>query len=596
MQPMSDTRLTKDPLVDLAAIEHRIAQSDADTKQAEITAPVGQSERRYRHLVENSLGLICTHDLDGTVLSVNPAAAQSLGYEPHEGVGKNLREFLAPDTRHLLDAYLERIRQNGSDSGLMRLVRRDGTERVWLYRNVRYDEPDTSAFVLGHAIDITDRVAAEVALRQSERALKLARDELEERVRERTAELLRANEALRAETAQRRRLEEQIREAQKLEALGRFAGGVAHDFNNLLTVILGSSELLARSVREEASRALIEDVRLASERAAALTRQLLAFGRRQMIVRQALDLNLLIRRLESMIRRLIGEHIALSLALDAEIGSVVADSGQIEQVLLNLVANARDAMPDGGRLTIATQAVSIDGEWPEHPEIVAGRYVVLSVTDTGHGIDADTRPHIFEPFFTTKSPGEGTGLGLATVYGVVNQNGGYICVDSAPAQGTLFSIYLPEAGVAADDRPAHSEETARARAGTETILVAEDEETVRSLMRAALVQQGYTVIDAANGVDAMRLFDEHAGSIDMLITDMVMPYMSGRQLHAALRSRQAHLSVLFLSGYTDEFVASQFVTGPHAAFLQKPFTLESLTRTVRELLDARPGRRTNETG
>jgi PAS domain S-box-containing protein len=530
------------------------------------------------------------------VLSVNPAAAQSLGYEPHDGIGKNLREFLAPDTRHLLDAYLERIRQNGSDSGLMRVVRRDGTERVWLYRNVRYDEPDTSAFVLGHAIDITDRVAAEVALRQSERALKLAHDELEERVRERTAELLRANEALRAETAQRRRLEEQIREAQKLEALGRFAGGVAHDFNNLLTVILGSSELLARSVREEASRALIEDVRLASERAAALTRQLLAFGRRQMIVRQALDLNLLIRRLESMIRRLIGEHIALSLALDGEIGSVVADCGQIEQVLLNLVANARDAMPDGGRLTIATQAVSIDGEWPEHPEIVAGRYVSLSVTDTGHGIDADTRPHIFEPFFTTKSPGEGTGLGLATVYGIVNQNGGYICVDSAPAQGTLFSIYLPEAGATAGDGPAHPEETARARAGTETILVAEDEETVRSLMRAALEQQGYTVIDAANGADAMCLFDEHAGSIDMLVTDMVMPHMSGRQLHAALRLRQAHLKVLFLSGYTDEFVASQFVTGPHAAFLQKPFTLESLTRAVRELLDARPRSCTSETG
>src|SRR5262249_11138759 len=197
-----------------------------------------------------------------------------------------------------------------------------------------------------------------------------------------------------------------------------------------------------------------------------------------------------IRRLENMIRRLIGEHIALSLALDAEIGSVVADCGQIEQVLLNLVANARDAMPDGGRLTIATKAASIDGEWSEHPEIMAGRYVVLTVTDTGHGIDADTRPHIFEPFFTTKSPGEGTGLGLATVYGIVNQNGGYICVDSTPAQGTLFSIYLPEAGVTADDRPAHSEETARARAGTETILVAEDEETVRSLMRAALEQQG----------------------------------------------------------------------------------------------------------
>jgi PAS domain S-box-containing protein len=584
---MPATRPITDPLVDLAAIEHRIARVDAETKLAEITRPVGQSERRYRHLVENSLGLICTHDLEGTVLSVNSAAAQSLGYEPHEGIGKNLREFLAPDTRPLFDAYLERLGQSGRASGLMRVVSRDGAERVWLYRNVRYDEPGTSPYVLGHAIDITERVAAEAALKRSERALKRAHDELEDRVRERTAELLRANDALQAETEKRRRLEEQIRETQKLEALGRFAGGVAHDFNNLLTVIIASSELLALSIREETALALVQDVRRAAERAAALTLQLLAFGRRQMLVRQALDLNLVIGRLENMMGRLIGAHIELSLSLDAEIPFVRADRGQIEQVVLNLVANARDAMPGGGSVTIATSSTTVDGaSMPDRPEIVAGRYVVLSVRDSGHGIDAETRTHIFEPFFTTRSRGEGAGLGLATVYGIVSQSGGYISVESAPAEGTVFRIYLPAEEPSEHDRSAHVELAAQPGRGTETILLAEDEEAVRSLVRGALERQGYTVIDAPNGADALRLFDERAGSIHLLVTDIVMPQMSGRQLHAELSARQATLKVLFISGYADAAVASQIVTGPRVAFLRKPFTLDLLTRTVRQLLDA----------
>jgi len=431
-------------------------------------------------------------------------------------------------------------------------------------------------------------VAVEAALRQSERALKQAHDGLEDRVRERTAELLRAGEALRLEGEARRRLEEQVRETQKLEALGRFAGGVAHDFNNLLTVIVASSELLALKVREETSRALVEDVMRAAERAAALTRQLLAFGRRQMLVRQALDLNLIIGRLESMTRRLIGAHIELSLSLDPEIPLVEADWGQIEQVVFNLVANARDAMPEGGLLTISTKSTIVDGtSMPDRPDMVAGRYVVLSVSDTGCGIDSDTRTHIFEPFFTTKSLGRGTGLGLATVYGIVSQNGGFISVESTLAQGTMFSIYMPEALPTAESRPAHAEAIARPTGGTETILLAEDEETVRSLMRAALEQQGYTVLAAPNGADALRPFDEGPGCVDMLVTDIVMPHMGGRELHAELTSRQADLKVLFLSGYANELVASQLVTGPRVAFLQKPFTLDLLTRTIRQMLDAR---------
>jgi PAS domain S-box-containing protein len=577
------------PLVDLAAIEHRIAQVDAKARQAGADAQLDARERRYQHLVENSLGLICTHDLDGTVLSVNPAAAQSLGYEPQEGIGKHLSDFLAADTRHLFGAYLERVRQNGSDSGLMRVVRRDGTERVWLYRNVRYDEPGTSGFVLGHAIDVTERIAAEAALRQSERALKRAHDELEERVRERTAELLRANQALHAETEERRRLEEQVRETQRLEALGRFAGGVAHDFNNLLTVILASSELLALNVEGQPSLVLVEDVRRAAERGADLTRQLLAFGRRQMVVRQTLDLNAIVVRLESLARRLIGAHIELALSLDPETAYVEADYGQVEQILLNLVANACEAMSHGGRLTIATRVTTIDkaSSKPDHHGMSAGRYVVLSVSDTGRGIDAETRTRIFEPFFTTKSPGEGSGLGLASVYGMVRQNGGHIFVASTPGHGTVFEIYLPRAEATMRDRPANVDEAAGATGGTETILLVEDEESVRSLLRVALEQYGYTVREAANGADALRLFEEHAGSIDLLVTDIVMPQMNGRQLHAELIARQAALKVLFLSGYADELVASRLVTGPRAAFLQKPFSLSVLARLVREMLDAR---------
>ncbi len=583
---MSGAAPTTGPLVDLAAIEKRIAQVDAEARQAEAAAPLDERERRYRHLVENSLGLICTHDLEGTVLSVNPAAAQSLGYEPHEGIGKNLREFLAADTRHLFDAYLERLRRNGSDSGLMRVMGRDGDERVWLYRNVRYDEPGTSPFVLGHAIDLTERIAAEAALRQSERALKRAHDELEERVRERTAELLRANQALQAETEERRRLEEQVRETQRLEALGRFAGGVAHDFNNLLTVILASSELLALNVEGQTSLAMVEDVRRAAERAATLTRQLLAFGRRQMVVRQTLDLNAVVGRLENLTRRLLGTDIELALSLDPEIAYVEADYGQIEQIVLNLVANARDAMSQGGTLTIATRVTTIDnGSIPDHPEMGAGRYVVLSVSDTGSGIDAETRTRIFEPFFTTKSPGEGIGLGLASVYGMVSQNGGRILVASTPGHGTVFEIYLPRATV--EHRPGNVDETAESIGGTETILLVEDEEAVRSLLRVAMEQHGYAVIEAANGADALRRFEEHSGSIDLLVTDIVMPQMNGRQLHAVLSARQAALKVLFLSGYADELVASRLVTGPRAAFLQKPFSLTVLARLVREMLDAR---------
>jgi two-component system, cell cycle sensor histidine kinase and response regulator CckA len=277
----------------------------------------------------------------------------------------------------------------------------------------------------------------------------------------------------------------------------------------------------------------------------------------------------------------------LSLSLDPSIQCVLADWGQMEQVVLNLVANARDAMPQGGRLTISTTATSIDvASVPEYPDMMAGRYVVVSVSDTGCGIDAATRPHIFEPFFTTKSLGEGTGLGLATVYGIVNQSDGYIAVESTPARGTVFHIYLPEAVLTADDQPSRAGGAAQPRTGTETILLAEDEETVRAIMRTALEQQGYTVLDAANGADAVQVFDQHAGSVDMLVTDIVMPRMSGRELHAELSSRRGLVKVLYLSGYADELVASQIATGPHVAFLQKPFTLESLTRTVREILDS----------
>jgi PAS domain S-box-containing protein len=563
---------------ELAAIEERIARTHgADVLDG---LPSDERGRRYRHLVENSLGLICSHDLEGRLLSVNPAAAHSLGYEVQDGIGRNLREFLSPGTRHLFDVYLQRIRQHSADSGVMRVVRKDGTERLWLYRNVLYAEPGMVPYVLGHALDITDRVAAETALRA-------AHDELEKRVAERTAELVHANEALRAESEERRRLEQQLIEAQTLEATGRLAGGVAHVFNNLLTVVLGGSELLRNSVSHDAAaNATLDEIMRAASRGAALTSQLLAAGGRQISDPEVLDLNAIVSRLDRLLRRLLGPTRDLLLQLDPSIPPIVGDAAQIEQALLNLVANARDAMPDGGTVTIQTASVA-PGTVVGHddPKTASGTEVLLTVKDTGCGMDVFTRTHMFEPFFTTKSFGTGTGLGLPVVHGIIHQHGGSISVESEPGHGATFTILLPRAVSVGGAHARRVRAVKGSSGGTETILLVEDEEEVRSLMRMALTQKGYTVLEAATGVEALRLLGGEPRPIDLLLTDIIMPGMSGRELQEIVASLQPGAKVLFVSGHTDDALLR--VPNLKAAFLPKPFRLEALIRKVRHVLDER---------
>jgi PAS domain S-box-containing protein len=397
-----------------------------------------------------------------------------------------------------------------------------------------------------------------------------------------------------ADLTERRRLEDQLRQSQKMEAVGRLAGGVAHDFNNVLTVVKSFSEFLLEDLDKlDPRRADVEEIARAADRAAALTRKLLAFSRKQVMRPEPLDLNTLVVGMEKMLQRLIGEDMHIVTALDRELMTVEADPSSIEQVILNLAVNARDAMPDGGIVTIGTKNEILertDAAWGIEP----GRYAALSVTDTGHGMDAETVARVFEPFFTTKEQGKGTGLGLAMVYGIVKQSGGHVSVESRPGHGTTFTVYLPQPvdfptgepqsaaqNVAQNTEPKRG---ALVTHGGETILVVDDEEAVRSSTRRALERAGYAVVAATDGAEALRLFTEYDGAVQMLITDVVMPGLGGRELVGRLKIMSPRLPVLFVSGYTEEGVRKQGVLEPGAAYLEKPFTPEKLLRKVREVL------------
>jgi len=385
-----------------------------------------------------------------------------------------------------------------------------------------------------------------------------------------------------------RHLEEQFRQAQKMEAVGQLAGGIAHDFNNLLTAILGNTQLLLRDLPPgDSKRGDVEEIRKASERAASLTRQLLAYSRRQMLQPEVLDLNVVVAEMDKLLRRLIGENIALETLLAADLGRVRADPNQIEQVLVNLAVNARDAMADGGggKLTIETANVDLDEAFTQaNLGSKGGPHTMLAVTDTGTGMDATVRAHLFEPFFTTKEVGKGTGLGLATVYGIVKQSDGYISVYSEPGRGSSFKIYLPRL----DARPRTSSPAIKGGAarGTETILVVEDEPAVLALSQRALEAQGYVVLAASDATTALRLVERHGGTIHLLLTDVVMPGMSGRDLADQLAARRPGTRVLYMSGYPGDAVVQHGELQPGAAFLQKPFSPDGLARKVRDVLDA----------
>jgi PAS domain S-box-containing protein len=381
-----------------------------------------------------------------------------------------------------------------------------------------------------------------------------------------------------------RRLEAQLRQSQKMEAVGRLAGGIAHDFNNVLGVILGYSDRLLKRLPEE-DRKEIREVMKAAEHAATLTRQLLTFSRKQVVEPKILNPNAAVQEIDGMLRRIIGENIHLVTALKHRVGAVKADPGQLHQIILNLAINARDAMPNGGTLTIETADAELDAAYTaQHLEVRPGPYVMFAVSDTGHGMDRETQARIFEPFFTTKEPGKGTGLGLSTVYGIVKQSLGHVWVYSEPEQGTTFKVYLP--------RVAHSQENADSPIareplpkGTETILLVEDDPSLRELGREILAEQGYVVLEAGAGKVALELARGHAGPIHLLLTDLVMPGMSGRELAERVKQIHPEANVLFMSGYTDDALGSQGTLAQDAAFVGKPFTLDGLLRKVRETLE-----------
>jgi two-component system cell cycle sensor histidine kinase/response regulator CckA len=383
-----------------------------------------------------------------------------------------------------------------------------------------------------------------------------------------------------------RQVGEQLRHAQKMESVGTLAGGIAHDFNNLLTAIIGYSELvLSRLDKANPIRAKIEEIHNAGERAVSLTRQLLAFSRKQTLEAKVIDLNSIVAGMSKLIHRLIGEDIEQVMDLAPDLGQVKADSGQIEQVIMNLAVNARDAMPHGGKLLIHTANVDADISYVRQDlSVKPGPYVMLAVSDSGCGMDEEIRSHIFEPFFTTKEKGKGTGLGLCTVYGIVKQNGGDILVDSQPGRGTTVKIYLPRVEVVAEVAQAHCAPVAAA-GGTETVLVVEDEDTVRRLARVVLHLNGYTVLEARNADEALVICEQHPGLIHLMLTDVVMPGMSGRALFYCIAPLRPEMKVLYMSGYIEQAIFHQDMLDQPAPFIQKPFRPDALMRKVRQVLD-----------
>ncbi len=395
--------------------------------------------------------------------------------------------------------------------------------------------------------------------------------------------------AMARDVTDHRQLEQQLRQAVKMEAIGRLAGGIAHDFNNMLTAILGNAQLIEmRMDKDDDSQRLLREIQIAARRSADLTRQLLAFSRKQAMEAETLDLNAVIERLEPMLGRMLGEQIAVLTRTDPDLGLISADPSQIDQVLMNLVVNARDAMPEGGTLTIETANAQISEEQARgHADIDPGRYVTLSVSDTGVGMDAETRERVFEPFFTTKGAEQGTGLGLATVYGIVNQSGGHIHVYSEPERGTVFRVYLPraESGDAADLTDAGSGETDLR--GGETVLVVEDDEIVRKLVSSVLTRHGHTVLLAESAEEALRLAAGHEGKIDIMVADVIMPGMNGPELAEEIAAQRPDMPVLFVSGYAESAIMHEGVLDEGIHFMQKPFGPEKLLRRIRSVLDGR---------
>ena len=521
------------------------------TERKQAAGALRQSEERYRRIVEIANEGVWTVDSEFRTTFVNQHLADMLGYVPEEMIGRKVDEFTVEEELADHRDKTERRRRGLSDPPYERRFRRkDGPVITTITSTTPVMAPDGR--FLGAVGMLTDMSGLQ-------------------RVEE-----------------ERRSLEAQLQQSLKLEAIGQLAGGVAHDFNNLLTVILGYSDvMLAEMDPDDGLRGCVVDIRNAGERAATLTRQLLAFSRRQVLTPKILDLNDVVGGVEKMLRRLIGEDIVLTTILPPLINKVRVDPGQMEQAIVNLAVNARDAMPEGGRLTIETRDCLLDEEFCRvHSGIAPGRYVGISVADTGCGMAPDVQSRIFEPFFTTKGPGKGTGLGLATVFGIVKQSDGYIDVESEAERGTCFTIYLPAVEVDSSEAPADKSPSSPPL-GDETILLVEDEDEVRRIARLSLETHGYRVVEASSGSVALALVEEMDAPFHLLVTDVVMPEMNGRQLAEALQVRFPGLKTLFVSGYTDDKIVQHGVTDAGVNYLQKPFSPRGLARKVRDILDGR---------
>jgi two-component system cell cycle sensor histidine kinase/response regulator CckA len=512
----------------------------------------------------------------------NRAGEQLLGLARDQLIGKNDYDFFPPDQA---DAFTQKDREVLASRALHDIPQEPintphGTRWLHTLKIPILDDAGEPRFLLGVSMDISEQKRAEELLRSTN-------EELELRVRERTAELNKQLEDLRRAEDALARTEEQLRQSQKMEAIGRLAGGIAHDFNNLLSVVLGYAEMLLQQMPEEdKGRAYVEEIERAGSRASELTHQLLAFGRRQVLKPTHIDLNAVVFRIERMLSRLLGEDIELTLQPGLNLGTVKADPSQVEQVLMNLIVNARDAMPRGGVLTLKTDNCQLDQSFAAaHLGAAPGDFVRLTVQDTGIGMDKATQAQIFEPFFTTKEPGRGTGLGLSTVFGIVRQSGGFISVTSSPGCGASFEVYLPRVAGAPAEVPRQLAAPQSVR-GSETILLVEDEEQVRTFAAKCLRQLGYQVIEADGPAQALRSAEAHAAVIHLLLTDVIMPERAGGELATELLQQRPQLRVLFMSGYTDDAVARHGVPSSAVAFMQKPLTPNLLARRVRETLDA----------
>jgi len=536
----------KDRLTRLApAIERELREVEIRNRAS---VALRRSEDRFRRLYDSGIVGIAVADLDGHLHEANDAYLKIIGYSREELISGSVRwrELTAPEFQHLDEAASAQVKTYGvAHPWEKEYVRKDGS-RVAVFAGVAMlDHPHCISIVA----DISERKRSEAALR---------------------------------------RTEDQLRQAQKMEAIGNLAGGVAHDFNNLLSVILSYSNMLAEDMTpSDPRRADLEQIEAAGMRAVDLTRQLLAFSRQQILQPKIVNLNDILAGMERMLRRLLGEDVELTVLFATGLGQVKVDPGQIEQIAMNLAVNARDAMLHGGKLTIETANVELDERYcAAHVGAAPGPHVMLAVTDTGTGIDKATQARMFEPFFTTKEKGKGTGLGLSTVFGIVQQSGGNIWVYSEPGKGTTFKVYFPRtAATATEVYDTAPPETATV-GGTETILLVEDEESVRVLARTILRRFGYHVLEAQSGGDALLICEQHTSEIHLMLTDVIMPRMSGRQLSERLQSLRPQMKVLYMSGYTDNSIVHHGVLDSGVAFLQKPITPETLTRKVREVLDA----------